>query len=148
MSPPLTGLPAHEWLGLGLIAVVLVHLLGQWDWTIASSTRFVRRLSGRLRFTYLLNWALFLCLCTVMVSGVLISEAALPALGIGFRGTGGPGGAMPVWRLVHTLSANGLLVLAGIHVGLNWRWVLGAVGSLVGPSKPRRTTAAVQEVTL
>lgn len=130
MSPVLTGLPLHEWLGLGLLALVLVHLLAQWDWTHASTRQFVRRLSGRLRFTYLLNWMLFVSLCVAMLSGIMISEVALPALGLGSLRPAGP--AAGAWRMVHTLSANGLIVVAGIHVGLNWRWVLGAVREIAG----------------
>jgi Domain of unknown function (DUF4405) len=129
MSVPFTGLALHEWIGIGLLVVVLVHLLSQWDWTMATSRRLLGTLTGRLRFTYLLNWALFFAVTLVMVSGLAISESALPRLGISVP-------RAPYWRLIHTLSANAILVLAGIHVGLNWRWVANSVRQLVGRRRP------------
>ena len=137
MSVPFTGLPLHEWIGIGVMAVVLVHLLSQWDWTMATSRRLVGTLTGRLRFTYLLNWLLFVAVTLVMVSGLAISEVALPRLGIIVP-------RAPYWRLIHTLSANAILALAGIHVGLNWRWVSNSVRQLIGRrgAARRRTTAA------
>jgi hypothetical protein len=135
MSVPFTGLALHEWLGIGLLGVVLVHLLSQWDWTMATSRRLLGTLTGRLRFTYVLNWALFAAVTLVMVSGLAISESALPRLGIAVP-------RAPYWRLVHTLSANAILVLAGIHLGLNWRWVSNSVRQLVGRRRPARRPAA------
>ena len=82
MSVPFTGLPLHEWWGIGLIAVIVLHLPAQWDWTIASTRRVLGALTGRLRFTYVLNWLLFIAMVLVMVSGILISEAALPSVGL------------------------------------------------------------------
>jgi Domain of unknown function (DUF4405) len=135
MSVPFTGLALHEWIGIGLLLVVLLHLLSQWDWTVATSRRLFGTLTGRLRFTYVLNWALFLSVTLVMVSGLAISEAALPRLGIALP-------RQPFWRPIHTLSANAILVLAGIHVGLNWRWVSNSVRQLVGRRRPVRQASA------
>lgn len=125
MSVNLTGLLLHEWLGIGLVLLVIVHLLSQWDWTISSTKSFLSRLSGRLRITYLLNWTLFVVAVLAFVSGIVISEQALPALGISIGR-----GANPIfgfWRQLHTLSADAVLVLAAIHLGLNWRWVVSAI---------------------
>jgi len=52
-----------------------------------------------------------------MISGILISEVAMPALGVklplGFA-----------WRRLHDLSANIFLVLLGLHTALHWGWVV------------------------
>jgi hypothetical protein len=135
MSVPFTGLALHEWIGIGVMALVLVHLLSQWDWTMATSRRLLGTLTGRLRFTYLLNWALFLSVTLVMVSGLAISESALPRLGIAMP-------RQPFWRPIHTLSANAILVLAGIHLGLNWRWITNSVRQLVGRRRSVRRPSA------
>ena len=34
------------------------------------------------------------------------------------------------WRRLHTFSADAVILLAGVHVGLNWRWVVSAVSQL------------------
>src|SRR5689334_13416008 len=49
MSVNLTGLLIHEWWGVALIVLVIVHLLSQWDWTISSSRTFFSRLTQRIR---------------------------------------------------------------------------------------------------
>ena len=125
MSVNLTGLLIHEWLGIALMLVVLVHLLSQWDWTISSSRALFSRLTQRVRFTYLLNWALFISTVLVFFSGLVISENALPALGLSL-GTRGGTPMFGFWHQLHTLSADAVLVLAAIHLGLNWRWVVSA----------------------
>jgi len=46
-APRLTGLPIHEWVGLALIPIVLLHLLLSWRW-IATSTKTImpRQVAG------------------------------------------------------------------------------------------------------
>ena len=129
MSVNLTGLLIHEWWGIALMLLVIVHLLSQWDWTISSSRSFFSRLTQRIRFTYVLNWLLFVAGVLVFFSGLVISENAMPAFGLSL----GPRGGTPMfgfWHQLHTLSADAVLVLAGIHLGLNWRWVVGVFKQL------------------
>jgi hypothetical protein len=141
MSVNLTGLLLHEWWGLALMLLVLVHLLSQWDWAASSTRAFASRLTGRIRFTYLLNWALFVAVVLVFVSGMLISENALPALGLSL------GRASPIfgfWHQLHTLSADAVLVLAAVHLGLNWRWIVSAVKQILhlGPRRRRQSSGS------
>src|SRR5690242_10682004 len=68
MSVNLTGLLLHEWWGLGLMLLVIVHLLAQWDWTLTSTRRFLSQLTPRVRVNYVLNWALFVAVVLVFVS--------------------------------------------------------------------------------
>jgi len=124
MSVNLTGLLLHEWWGLALMLLVVVHVLAQWDWTLSSTRGFLSRLTGRVRLNYLLNWALFVSAVLVFVSGMVISENALPALGLSLGRGGTP--IFGFWHQLHTLSADAVLVLAALHLGFNWRWVIGA----------------------
>jgi Domain of unknown function (DUF4405) len=129
MSVNLTGLLIHEWLGIALMLLVIVHLLSQWDWTVSSTRSFLSRLTPRVRVNYVLNWALFTAGVLVFVSGILISQNVLPALGLS---TGRGGTALfGFWHQLHTLSADAVLVLAALHLGLNWRWVVNACKHLV-----------------
>lgn len=145
MSVNLTGLLFHEWWGLILMLLVVVHLLSQWDWTIASTRVFLSRLTGRVRVTYVLNWALFISAVLVFVSGMLISENALPALGF----TPSRASALfGFWHRLHTFTADAVLVLAAIHLGLNWRWVVNACKQLLhmGTVRPRAQRRVEVEV--
>lgn len=134
MSVPLTGLPLHEVLGISILCVVLVHLLLQWGWIVATTARSLRLCTARLRFTYVLNISLFLCTVLALVSGLAIANIGYPL-------------ALPslisdslqerlLWRALHTLSSNVLLLLAGVHLGLNWRWVVFAWGRVTTPAAP------------
>jgi hypothetical protein len=83
--------------------------------------------------------------------GILISENALPALGLSSGRGGGSNAIFGFWHQLHTLSADAVLVLAGIHLGLNWRWVVDAfkrivhIGGRRGPAGPRpRRTVEVE----
>ena len=72
---------------------------------------------ARLRITYVLNWALFVATVLVLVSGLLISENVLPALGLPSGRGSDP--VFGFWYQVHILSGDTVLVLAAIHLGLN-----------------------------
>jgi Domain of unknown function (DUF4405) len=117
MEPHSSGLTIHEWLALSMLAVITIHLLLSWDWITNISRRFLGRMGGQSRFNYILNWLLFIDGTLVMVSGVMISEAAIPSLGIhlplGFA-----------WRRLHDLSANIVLILLGVHTALHWSWIV------------------------
>jgi hypothetical protein len=119
MEPHTSGLAIHEWLSLSVVAAMIVHLLLSWDWITEITSRFLGKLSGLNRINYILNWLLFIDGTLLMVSGVLISEVALPFLGINLS-------ASFVWRRLHDLSANVGLILLGIHTALHWGWIVTA----------------------
>jgi len=122
MEPRSTGIAIHEWLSLAALATILVHLLLNWEWIAQVTKRLFGRTSGRARINYVLNWLLFLDGTLLMLSGILISEVALPALGISL-----PAGF--AWRELHDLSANISLVLLGLHTALHWNWIVCAFKS-------------------
>lgn len=135
LAPILTGLPIHEWLSLGLWAGVVLHLLLHWDWTLNALRRIVSRFPAAARLNLWLAFVLFVDMTAVMLSGVLISRVALPALGIDLRGD-------RTWTLLHRLSADWLVFLVGLHVALHWRWILTTirrfvVDPLAGVVRPR-----------
>ena len=76
-----TGIAAHEWLGIGLGAALLVHLTLHWDWVTRTTGRLLRR-DGRERFIWLVNLLLLVAMTLCVASGILISEVALPQLGV------------------------------------------------------------------
>ena len=93
-----TGIAAHEWLGIGLGVVLLVHLALHWDWVIRTTRKLLRR-GGRERFVWLVN-LLLLSMTLCIASGILISEVALPELGITLP-------ASSFWRQMHDTTATG-----------------------------------------
>jgi hypothetical protein len=112
-----TGIATHEWLGIGLGVVLLVHLTLHWDWVIRT-TRKLLRPGGRERFVWLVNLLLLLSMTLCIASGILISEVALPQLGITLP-------ASSFWRQMHNTTATVTLILVPIHAALRWRWIVG-----------------------
>lgn len=112
-----TGLTIHEWIGLGFGVALLVHLTLHWDWVLRTTSRVFGKLPGRERLRWIVDLALILVMTLCVASGVLISKAALPTLGL-------TPAAGPFWTGLHTTSADVTVVLVGVHVALSWRWIL------------------------
>ncbi|MBK9980232.1 MAG: DUF4405 domain-containing protein [Gemmatimonadetes bacterium] len=137
-APRATRVPAHEWLSLGFVVILALHILYSWNWVISVAQRFFASMRGRMRFSFVWNVALYAMMTMVMLSGLLISVFALPALGI-------PHNLDPFWETTHERLADWLLVMLGIHLGLHWQWLVTAVSRFLsgtlgaGPKGGRAT---------
>ena len=124
-SPRLTGLTLHEWLGVSLVATLIVHLLLSWSWISAGTRRFADR-NARARINYVLNWTLFVLILIELTSGVAISHVALPSVGVRTINDRS-------WRALHNGTLNWTLLVLGFHVAMNWRPLVVGVGRHVWP---------------
>jgi Domain of unknown function (DUF4405) len=111
-----TGPAIHEWLGIGLGTVLLVHLTLHWDWVIRTTKQLLRP-RGNDKVIWLVNLALLFFMTLCVASGILISRIALPYFGI--YPLGGP-----FWDRLHVLTAEVTLGLVPVHVALRWRWIV------------------------
>jgi hypothetical protein len=119
---PFTGLVIHEWLGLAAVGMVFAHLLLSWSWIASHSRRWFTAQSIRSRVNYLLNLTLFAGITAVIFSGVLISQKAIPML----TGTKAAPDMDWRWDSIHDRFSNFVLILAGLHLAINWDWALAA----------------------
>jgi hypothetical protein len=115
-----TGLSIHEWFGLAFGLALLVHLTLHWDWVVRT-TRGMLSTAGRRRLMWVINSILMLDLTLCIASGILISEVAIPSLGIHLAGVGG------YWTTLHARTADAAIVLIAVHIGLDWRWIVTVV---------------------
>ena len=120
LSLSLTGVAVHEWLGIALIGPLLVHLVLNWAWIVATARRLAGALPPLVRINALLNLALFITTTIAIASGLMISVVALPYFGLRVLPT-------LFLHLVHLVSADMLLIVVGLHLGLNWKWVSAAI---------------------
>jgi hypothetical protein len=125
-----TGLAIHEWLGLALGLVLLVHLTLHWDWVVRTTRKLIGR-HGRDRVIWLVNLALLFGMTLCVVSGILISRVAMPALGIFTTSNG-------FWTRLHIITAEVTLGLVPVHVALRWRWIVSVGRRLVTRKQRRR----------
>src|SRR5512145_740987 len=120
MAPRLSGNTIHEWLSIAFGAAIVIHLLLHWQWLVAVTKRFFGKEPWLVQINYLLNSLLFIDMTLIIFTGLMISEAALPLLGIHVA----PGG---MWRRLHSLSANVAVFLVGLHTAFHWQWIVGSV---------------------
>lgn len=124
LSPSFTGRSIHEWLGLAVGGTVIVHLLLHWDWILTTTTRFLRQINTMARINYIVNSLLLILLTVAVLSGLMISQSISQVFGYARSGNS-------IWREIHATSASLLLILIGVHLALNWKWVVHSVAQFV-----------------
>ena len=115
-----TGLTFHEWWGVGIAAFIAVHVLLHWAWVAAAVQRFFHGLRAAPRLNAIVDAGLYLAFITAIFSGLVLSRAVLPALGLRGYNT-------PFWLDLHIQATNVSMALAVVHLALHWRWLLLAV---------------------
>lgn len=132
MAPRFSGIAVHEWLSIAFAAAIVTHLLLHWNWLVGIAKNFFTRARWSSRLSYGLNLLLFISMTVVIFTGIMISEAALPQLGLHVAS----GGA---WRRLHDISANLTVIIVGLHLAVHWQWIVSMVRRFViGPLMPRR----------
>jgi hypothetical protein len=118
-EPAFTGNAFHEWLNLAFAGTLIVHLLLHWEW-MAKMLRHKGCVMYRdSRLNFLIDLLLFVVFVMMVLSGLMISRYILAS----------PGDVAPrhsVWRELHSLFSNLLLLLAGLHIALHWQWIAHA----------------------
>ena len=112
-----TGVPIHEWLGLLLAVLLIVHFIWHWRWVVQLTRTFFKKLLHESRLNYLLNALLLLDMVILIVSGIVLSSS----LGFKLMLSGVP---LLTWQTVHALTAQLSLILAALHIALHWRWII------------------------
>ena len=119
LSPRMTGLTLHEILGFIFFIPIIIHLLIAWPWIQNSTRKFFKTVSNRTRFNFFLNAILFILVITELLSGFVISQVALPDLGIKTINDRS-------WRSLHNLPLNFVVLFTGLHIAINWAWIAAA----------------------
>lgn len=133
LSWRLTGVAAHEWIGISLIGLIVVHLIVHWGWVESHATA-VRR--GRRRLVpLLLNAALYVAMGTTLVSGVVVSKVVIPNQLSPER--------YLLWHSLHESATTFTVIILGLHVALNWDHIRGWIRR--GFNASRRVMPTVQQ---
>ena len=115
----LTGVPAHEWLGVAFLGLAVTHLTIHGHWVESRAPRLVRAGSLRGRIGVLLNLTLGIAMATALASGFFMSKVLLP--------NHLTPAAYGSWHRWHELASNVSLFLIGLHVALNWDLIAGGI---------------------
>src|SRR5512137_2410046 len=90
----LTGLPVHQWLGLGVAALAGYHLAAHWGWVKAVTGRLFGRTSRQARTFYAVDAGLAAGFAAILVTGLVISTWLNLALT-----------SYAAWRTVHVVAS-------------------------------------------
>ncbi|MGY0392198.1 DUF4405 domain-containing protein [Bizionia sp. KMM 8389] len=123
LIPQSTGIAIHEWLSFIILIPFFLHLIINWNWIVSYSKNLFKKPLRKTKFDYFFNWVLYIDMLLVTVSGIVISEAALPAIGIHFN-------INPFWTTIHNASATLFIALLGIHLALHWKWIVKTLQKL------------------
>ena len=117
--PQATGIPFHEWIGFLFVIPLIVHILLDWQWVVNTTKRLFGKLPGEVRFNHFWDLLIFVMMVLVVLTGTVISESALPALGIHVT-------IDPFWSTMHDITANLTMIFIGVHLAMHWRWIVNA----------------------
>ncbi len=109
--PTITGIPAHEWISLVAVVVMVAHCARRGMLGEGGKSRGV---SGIRIARIALNVLIGLSLAACAVSGIMVSGTVLPSFGLFATG-------YYFWDPFHAFSAKMLLAFLLIHVVLNAR---------------------------
>jgi len=120
----LTGLEAHQWLGLAVGLLAGYHLVLHWDWVKSVTARFVQKTSRQARYYYVIDAGLVLGFALILVTGLVISSwLNLPLEDY------------IAWKNVHVISSVITLLIVVVKIGLHWRWIIKTAQRFVEPSR-------------
>jgi hypothetical protein len=126
MTYRVTGDAPHEWIGIAVSILFVVHNAVNWRW-------YRGLLKGKYDFRRILNTTINLLLLatmtTLVISGVMLSRTVFAFMGF----SGGMG-----MRQAHTSAAYWGLILISVHVGMHWEMIMAAMRRMMKIMKPNR----------
>ncbi|WP_122642106.1 DUF4405 domain-containing protein [Luxibacter massiliensis] len=128
MAFELVGREAHEWIGMAMFVLFLVHHALNLTWTknIRRGTYTPFRI-----LQLLLVCLILISMMASMVSGIVLSRYIFSAVQVrGFRS---------IARVIHMLAAYWGYVLMSLHLGIHWRVMMGMAGRMAKRKSKART---------
>jgi hypothetical protein len=114
--------PAHQWLGLTMIAGVAVHTALHWDWLWQL---FASRGTWRAGLDRFIDIVLIILVLALLVSGLMIGGLLGDELA-----------RVEPWQPIHHATSKLLILIAGWHVLRHWRWLWRALQRVWRPREP------------
>ncbi len=114
----LTGLPLHQWLGIALGLMAVIHLAVHHQWVETVTQKFFGCCPMRARLCYLLDAAIWVGFNMIILTGLVISTwLNLPLVNY------------ETWKNIHVFSSIATLLAVVVKLALHWRWIVKTMGS-------------------
>lgn len=126
MAYQITGNTIHEWVGMSLFVLFIVHNVFNRKWykTILKAKYTARRMLG-----VLVNLLFLVSVAVILISSIPISADVFPYLSSSND---------MMWRQIHVLTSYWGFIFMAVHIGLSWGMVLQAVRSMTGLKRESR----------
>lgn len=128
-----TGVAGHQWLGVALGALAVLHLWLHLDWVKAVTKKLFKKSCARNRWYYLLDGLIVLGFIMILETGLVISTWFDLAVTNYIS-----------WLDFHVYASYGTLGLTVVKVGMHWRWVVNITSKIFGsgnnPAKSNNST--------
>lgn len=118
-----TGVIIHQWLGVGITLLAILHLWLHLDWVIAVTQKFFKANGARNRWYYLVDLLLLFGFAGIIETGVIISTW----LNLDLT-------TYTVWLDVHIIASTTTLGLLVVKIGIHWKWVVAITRRIFGTS--------------
>lgn len=116
LSSQVTGQTAHEWIGIAMAFLVIVHIILNRRWY---KNLFKGKYKGLRILQTIVNLALLVCFVVTAISGMVMSEKAVPFLR--------QGQLVSRARELHLGFSHWTFVLVSAHLGLHWGMIFRRV---------------------
>jgi cytochrome b561 len=110
----ITGDVAHEWIGISVAVLFIVHNALNWRWY---KNLFKGKYAVHRSANTAVNFILLITMTTLIISGMLISRTILAFLNL-------PGGMET--RQIHTTAAYWGLIIIAVHIGMHGEMIVNA----------------------
>ncbi len=125
MAYLLVGETAHEWLGVALFCLFIIHHILNWNW----HRNLVKGRYTLLRIVQtVINTLILLSMIGLMISGIILSREVFDFLPI----SGGMGFA----RTLHMLASYWGFLFMSLHLGLHWSMIVAMIRKTAGTKTP------------
>jgi hypothetical protein len=126
MAYRITGDASHEWIGVAVSILFVVHNAVNWRWYRGL---FKGKYDIRRVLNTAVNLLLFAAMTTLVVSGISLSRTVFAFMGFN--------GGMGV-RQAHTSAAYWGLILIAVHIGMHWEMIMAAMRRMMKIMEPNR----------
>lgn len=134
MAEILTGQEAHEWLGVLMTALFLLHHAINWKWwkSIGKGGYTPLRFAGAV-----INLLMLADILALAVSGIMMSGFVFDWLPIS--------GGMILSRRLHLFASHWGLILMALHTGMHWNMLFSLGGACAKKKTPTVCWSGLQE---
>lgn len=113
MSFQFTGQKVHEWFGIGMFILFVIHNILNWRW---SRNILKGKYSAFRIIQTVINILLFLLMIVMMISGIMMSRYIFTFLKIN--------NYMSLARNLHMACSYWMFILISLHLGMHWAMII------------------------